>query len=477
MLAINGPSPITQVKKWSATVVANVLSTYALDTVCTVAGVLLVASGLFADTGLPFVLTLLGCSYVLWGAGLSSSLEANWRLLEATGTSTSLLSKLAYDLAGSRTSGRVRRVLCASGYVAFELAKESPYYLGAFGLAFASDAVSSEEAIIFLAGANIGAAAYEYGLSWSTRILLRKTGQPAYSSFEREWVPKAYLANYYNAVDADEQHTIAFFAEAGQRMPPDEPVLVFGAGPTLHHVFLLAKRASEIHLGDYLRSNLDEIARWIRGESGAHDWQAFVRHTLQCEGVAEPALSDILERQHLTRGKISELMEVDVRHDRPLGPAQTHYATVVSAYCACSATADFGTWQVYMRRIMSLVRPGGTLLVAALRGTHSYFIDGKAFPSPCIDEEDMREILLEDFPKSELTVRVVRVPECATHGYSSIILASGHCRRAEPAKPAAKSGAVSPLSRSVLIAFSMRRRRVSSDLVPSIIITWRRLLL
>ena len=123
MLAINSTSPITQLKKWSATVVANVLSTYALDTVSTVAGVLLVASGFFASTGLPFVLFLLGCSYVLWGAGLSSSLRANWRLLEATGTSTSLLSKLAYDLGRLRTNARIRRILCASGYVAFELAK------------------------------------------------------------------------------------------------------------------------------------------------------------------------------------------------------------------------------------------------------------------------------------------------------------------------------------------------------------------
>jgi hypothetical protein len=226
-------------------------------------------------------------------------------------------------------------------------------------------------------------------------------------------------------------------------MPADEPVLVFGAGPTLHHVFLLAKRASEIHLGDYLRSNLDEIERWVRCENGAHDWQAFVRHTLQCEGVAEPAQSDTLEREHLTRRKITRLMEVDVRQDRPLGQAQRQYATVVSAYCADSATAGFATWQVYMRRIMSLVRPGGTLLVAALRGTHSYFIDGKAFPSPCIDEEDMRDMLLEDFPEAELTVSVVRVSECAAHGYSSIILAVGHCRRAERAKSAPRSGAVS----------------------------------
>src|SRR6187551_3600392 len=76
MRAMNSAFPVTQFKKWSATLVANVLSTYALDTVSTVAGVLLVASGLFAGGGLQFVLVMLGCSYVLWGAGLSSSLQA-----------------------------------------------------------------------------------------------------------------------------------------------------------------------------------------------------------------------------------------------------------------------------------------------------------------------------------------------------------------------------------------------------------------
>ena len=135
MLAMNGAFPVTQFKKWSAILVANVLSTYALDTVSTVAGVLLVASGLFAGGGLQFVLVMLGCSYVLWGAGLSSSLQANWRLLQATGASTSLLSKLAYDVARFRNT-RVRWIVCASGYVVFELRKRSPYYLGAFGLAF-----------------------------------------------------------------------------------------------------------------------------------------------------------------------------------------------------------------------------------------------------------------------------------------------------------------------------------------------------
>ncbi|MCV3209280.1 NNMT/PNMT/TEMT family class I SAM-dependent methyltransferase [Mesorhizobium sp. YC-39] len=424
--------PVTQLKRWSATLVANAVSTYALDTASTVSGVLLVASGVFSGTGFQTAVVLLGVSYVLWGYGLSSSLTANWRLLEATGTSTSLLSKLAYDLGRTRRAG-TRQLLSAAGYVAFELAKESPYYIGAFGLAFASDLVSGEEALVFLAGANIGAAAYEYGLGWSTRILLQRAEDGGYASFEKEWSPADYLAGYYGAIDADEHHTIAFFTEAARRMPADEPALVFGVGPTLHHVFPLASRASEIHLGDFLRCNLDEIAGWIRKDEGAHDWQPFVSYTLQCEGVADPTHADILDREQLTRAGITRLLEVDIRNDRPLGNVEARYATVLSAYCADSATADLGDWQTYMRRIVGLVRPGGTLLIAALGQTQGYFVGAKAFPSPFLDGTDMEDMLRDYFPEAELTIRLVPVPECAAHGYSSIILAAGHRKAGDSA--------------------------------------------
>jgi hypothetical protein len=420
--------PVTQVRKWSATIVANAVSTYALDAVSTVVGVALVAYGSLSGIGVQAAAVLLGASYVLWATGLSSSLKANWRLLESTGTSTSILSKLAYDLSGSRIRrAGVRRFLSGTGYVVFELAKESPYYVGAFGLAFATDTISSEEALVFLAGANVGAAAYEYGLGWSTRVFLRKIGI-GYASFEEGWAPAEYLADYYSTVDADEQNTIAFFSEAAQRIPEGEPALVFGAGPTLHHVFAIANRASEIDLGDYLRCNLDEISRWIRNEEGAHDWGLFVAHTLRCEGETEPTRQDIFDREQLVRDRISALLEVDMRDDQPPVDARQGYATVLSAYCADSATASRDEWQAYMRRIIGLVRPGGTLLVAALGQTHSYLVGGKAFPSPCLDATDMGGLLSAYFPEVHLTIKTVSVPECAGHGYSSIILAAGHCR-------------------------------------------------
>jgi hypothetical protein len=149
------------------------VSTYALDAVATAFGFALVASGALAGLDHALILIALALSYVAWGAGLRVNLRANRALLERTGTSTNALSKAAYDLVGKRWEG-ARAVAAAAGYVVTEIAKEIPYYAGAFGAAILADTISSNDALIFLAGANLGAAAYEYGLARLTRAFLRR---------------------------------------------------------------------------------------------------------------------------------------------------------------------------------------------------------------------------------------------------------------------------------------------------------------
>jgi hypothetical protein len=163
--------PARRLAAWAVTLAATAASTCALDAVATAAGVALAASQLLRGLGHGLVLAFLAVTYVAWGAGLRVNLRANWELLEATGTSTNALSKAGYDLARSE---RARRLAAAGGYVGTELAKELPYYLGAFGTAVLSDSVSAGDALVFLAGTNLGAAAYEYGLARLTRAILRR---------------------------------------------------------------------------------------------------------------------------------------------------------------------------------------------------------------------------------------------------------------------------------------------------------------
>ncbi|MET0510278.1 MAG: hypothetical protein ABW135_01160 [Thermoleophilaceae bacterium] len=160
-------------RRWAITLLATAISTYALDGVATVAGVLLAASHVLRGLDYPLLLVLLAGTYLLWGAALRVNLKANWTLLEETGTSTNLASKAGYELAKLRHGNlHTQRIASASGYVGTEIAKELPYYAGAFGAVFLSDSVSSTDALVFLAGTNLGAAAYEYGLARITRAFL-----------------------------------------------------------------------------------------------------------------------------------------------------------------------------------------------------------------------------------------------------------------------------------------------------------------
>ena len=164
---------LTRTRRWLVTCAATLVSTYALDAIATAAGMLLVASGILNGIGHMYALLFLASTYILWGAGLRVNLKSNWELLGSTGTSTNVLSKVAYDLARLRTSSaRAQRIAADAGYVYMEFAKELPYYAGAFGAALLTSSISSNEAIVFLGGANLGAAVYEYGLARLVRAFL-----------------------------------------------------------------------------------------------------------------------------------------------------------------------------------------------------------------------------------------------------------------------------------------------------------------
>jgi NNMT/PNMT/TEMT family len=417
------PGSRRAVSEWMITLAATAASTHALDAVATAAGVLLVSCGLLSGLDHPLVLAFLAATYVLWGVGLRANLAANWLLLRRTGTSTNVVSKAAFELA-RRRAPRTQRVAAAAGYLATELAKEAPYYAGAFGAALLTDAVSSNDALLFLAGTNLGAAAYEYILARLTRRLLRR---PRCASFDTDWVPREYLADYYRVVEPDERETIAFFADAIKDAPAGEPVLVFGTGPTLHHVFLAAPKASEIHLADYLPANLEEIERWRAGDPAAHNWRAFVRYTLESEGLTAPTDADITRREQLTRSKITRLLQADAR--RPV-PLDQRYATVISAYCADAATDDRATWETLMANITGLVAPDGLFITAALRRCRSYLVGDKRFPSANVDEHDLRQVLEPGF-SARVAVRHLQGHE--EQGYSSVLLADA--RRREHRSP------------------------------------------
>src|SRR3954453_2756082 len=185
-----------RLRNWAVSLAATAASTYALDSCSAAAGIALVASGLLGAFDHPWLVTFLVLSYGAWGLGLRVNVRANGMLLAATGISTNVLSKAAYDVTRRRTSNpRAPRLAAAVGYIGTEVALEVPYYAAAFGAAALTDSITSAEAVVFLGGANLGAALYVYGLGRLTSVFLQRRHR-RYASFDIDWVPAEYLASY-----------------------------------------------------------------------------------------------------------------------------------------------------------------------------------------------------------------------------------------------------------------------------------------
>jgi hypothetical protein len=178
--------------------------------------------------------------------------------------------------------------------------------------------------------------------------------------------------------------------------------------------------ASELHLGDYLDANLDEIRRWLEGDPEAHDWRPFVRYTLSCERATEPDEDAVRRREALTRARVTRLLHVDGR--RP--STEPRYPTVVSAYCADSATRSVGEWEAFMTHVLDRVEPGGLLLTALLRRSHGYRVGAATFPSAGVDEADLRRVVVRAWGCLDGEIEVPALRDQPDHGYSGIVLAA-----------------------------------------------------
>ncbi len=241
-----------------------------------------------------------------------------------------------------------------------------------------------------------------------------------------EWEPKAYLKDYYSKVEQDERATIKFLVHEFKKIKNNPVAIEFGIGPTLHHLIPLAPHVSEIHVADYLKSNLDEIMKWKYKERNFHNWNEFTRLTLQYEGIKTPTQKEIDERENLVRKRITKFLFCDASLSNPLRRSTRAYDFVLSCYCADSATILNDVWNLFMKNTISLLTPGGFFVTSALRNCTYYKVGNKLFPCANINEKDFQKIFKEpDFDITRVVIKVENVPEHKNVGYESIVLASG----------------------------------------------------
>jgi hypothetical protein len=242
------------------------------------------------------------------------------------------------------------------------------------------------------------------------------------------WCAQEYYEHYYaGSVLRDDRevlrHHIAYLAAAGRTFPA---ALEYGCGPTLLRAIAAARYVECLDMADRLDDNLACVSRWVNKEKQAHDWTPFTAEVLRSEGVAHPDAATVAAREELTRRVVGRLFITDARDRHPLSKYRVgSYDLVITGYCLDCLSASKRVWARCMRNVLSLLRPGGSLVLCALNRSRAFRTGGTWFPAANIGRDDLFATLRTNgFDAGSIAIERHDFPEHRASGYEAILLAT-----------------------------------------------------
>ncbi|HEY1370542.1 MAG TPA: guanitoxin biosynthesis pre-guanitoxin forming N-methyltransferase GntF [Gaiellaceae bacterium] len=187
------------------------------------------------------------------------------------------------------------------------------------------------------------------------------------NAFDR-FDPVAYLDHYYSTIGEENDNLLTFFARAYSRLDEQTAMLELGGGPTVYQLISAAPRVGAIDFADYIPANLDQVRLWADEAPTAFDWSPFIRRTLEIEGVESTAHA-VQARADLLRSRLRRFLHCDAFDAEPCGSAsRASYGIVSVNFVPEAMTGSIVVWRQIMRNILSLLKPGGTLIMSVTTG-------------------------------------------------------------------------------------------------------------
>jgi len=277
-------------------------------------------------------------------------------------------------------------------------------------------------------------------------VLLDPFDSPPTADYS-QWQADDYFGTYYaDAILPDEQRVLDYQIEvlrsADYRFGR---ALEYGCGPTLHRAIAASRYAFRIDMADWLPDNLAQVRSWLGAPASNPDWRRFTRFILELEdahtGNTERAVSAarIERREARTRKVVRNLELSDARRRQPLGPAREgFYDLLISGFCIDAVSCEKRIWARCMRNVLSMLEPGGLLILHALYRCRAYRVAQQMFPGADLSRDDVfASLLANGFTRRSIDIQVVGCSEGLEYGYSGILMACGRksqnaSRRGDP---------------------------------------------
>lgn len=200
-------------------------------------------------------------------------------------------------------------------------------------------------------------------------------------------------------------------------------VLEFGGGPCLWPSFLLAHYANAVQFCDYAPANLETVRSWLNHSPNRFDWSKHFKHVLHEHGTSESELStweDDLYKA-LARYPLS-LCDAHDPHCPILSGPSNDYDLIFTCECIETACQTRQQYKNVICRLVRLLKPGGLLVILSTLKCTFYVLGNERFDCLSIDEQLVKETLIEaNISSDQFSIDVENTsdgtdPYCDLHG-------------------------------------------------------------
>ena len=212
--------------------------------------------------------------------------------------------------------------------------------------------------------------------------------------YVKEFNPKGYLNSYWCdpiIFSPEISHLVRFYSKF---QDDSLSILEYSGDPSLLHMVPAALKASKIVFSDYLQQNRIEVNKWISNDPGAFDWSSCIERTLKLEEEGKtPEEIKIQKRAATLREKIHAVVSCDLSSSSLVergyeGPYDVVNCTgVLDSICSTVEQFSLG-----VKKLSSLVKGGGYLILNNDYTSESFFIGDAEFVTPLIvTESDIKD--------------------------------------------------------------------------------------
>lgn len=205
------------------------------------------------------------------------------------------------------------------------------------------------------------------------------------------FTPGEYLNEYYSSIGPENDELLRFFANAYSGITPGFKLIEVGGGPTIYQIISAAKGAESITFTDLLDGNLSAITTWLNSGQTAFDWSEYIKKAIDCEGSNDAPEN----RAQLIRSKVISVRAADIMDSSVNNTDLGGYDVVSSNFVAESINDNLQDWRVAIDNLISLIKPGGWLIMTGLLGATHWVTNDQKYPATFLEKQDIENVLTE----------------------------------------------------------------------------------